>query len=312
MLRGKRVVVTGGAGFIGSHLVERLAAANDVIVLDNFSTGRPENLAAVKDRVQVVRGSILDPGAMKQAFHGADAVFHLAALTSVPESIERPLEYAETNVTGTLAVLGGARDAGVRRLVFASSCAVYGRAKGALREDAPPDPLSPYAVTKLASEHFLRILSEDGLETVVLRLFNVYGPRQSPDSPYSSVVARFVRAVSSGEPLILHGDGLQTRDFVYVGDVAEALDRAASTRGVAGGLFNIGSGRETSILALIAALRPLAGGRLKIVREPARTGDVRKSRADTRRATRVLGFRARTPLKTGLRRVLEASRLTSS
>jgi len=312
MLRGKRVVVTGGAGFIGSHLVERLAAANDVVALDDFSTGRPENLAAVQDRVQVVRGSILDPGAIKRAFDGADAVFHLAALTSVPESIERPREYAETNVTGTLAVLGGARDAGVRRLVFASSCAVYGRAKGALREDAPPDPLSPYAVTKLASEHFLRALSGDGLETVALRLFNVYGPRQSPDSPYSSVVARFVRAVALGEPLMLHGDGHQTRDFVYVGDVAEGLDRAASSRGVSGGLFNIGSGRETSILDLIAALRPMAGGELEIVREPARSGDVRKSRADTRRATRVLGFRARTPLKTGLRRVLEAARLTSS
>src|SRR3989449_2630236 len=312
MLRGKRLVVTGGGGFIGSHLVERLAAANDVVVLDDFSTGRLKNLAAVTDRVQVERGSILDAGAIKRAFRGADAVFHLAALTSVPESIERPLAYAETNVTGTLAVLSGARDAGVRRLVFASSCAVYGRAKGALREDTPPDPMSPYAVTKLASEQFLRVLSGDGLETVALRLFNVYGPRQSPDSPYSSVVARFVRAVVMGEPVMLHGDGLQTRDFVYVGDVAESLDRAASARGVAGGLFNIGSGRETSIIALIAALQPMAGGKMKIVRESARTGDVRKSRADTTRATRVLGFRARTPLKIRLRRVLEAARLTSS
>src|SRR2546426_5817624 len=286
MLRGKRVVVTGGAGFIGSHLVERLAAANDVVALDDFSTGRPENLAAVQDRVQVVRGSILDPGAIKRAFDRADAVFHLAALTSVPESIERPREYAETNVTGTLAVLGGARDAGVRRLVFASSCAVYGRAKGALREDTPPDPMSPYAVTKLASEQFLRVLSGDGLETVALRLFNVYGPRQSPDSPYSSVVARFVRAIAMGEPVTLHGDGLQTRDFVYVGDVAESLDRAASARGVAGGLFNIGSGRETFILAPIRALQPQAGGKRKMVRQPARPGDVRKSRAGARRRTR--------------------------
>ncbi len=312
MLRGKRVVVTGGAGFIGSHLVDRLAGANDVVVLDNFVAGRMENLAAVRDRVEIVRGSILDPAAVRRALDGADTVFHLAALTSVPESVKKPLSYAETNATGTLGVLTGARDAGVRRLVFASTCAVYGRATGSLREDLPPDPLSPYAVTKLASEYFLRVLSGDGLETVALRLFNVYGPRQDPNSPYSSVVARFVRCVATGTPLSLHGNGRQTRDFVYVEDIAEALDRAATAQGAAGGLFNIGSGRETSILDLIAALRPLADSRLEIVREPRRPGDVRRSRADPRRATRALGFRVRTPLKEGLRRTLEAARLTSS
>ena len=312
MLRGKRVAVTGGAGFIGSHVVERLAPSNDVVVLDNLTTGRLENLAAVRDRVEVVQGSILDPEAVRRAFGGADTVFHLAALTSVPESIEKPLPYAETNATGTLNVLAGAREAGVRRLVFASSCAVYGRATGSLKEDLPPDPLSPYAVTKLAAEYFLRVLSGDGLETVALRLFNVYGPRQAPDSPYSSVVARFVRFAATGTPLTLHGDGRQTRDFVFVSDIAEAFERAATSRGAGGGLFNVGSGRETSILDLIDALRPLAGASLKIVREPRRAGDIRSSRADTRRAARTLGFRARTSLKEGLRRTLEAARLTSS
>ena len=312
MLRGKRVAVTGGAGFIGSHVVERLAPSNDVVVLDNLTTGRLENLAAVRDRVEVVQGSILDPEAVRRAFAGADTVFHLAALTSVPESIEKPLPYAETNATGTLNVLAGAREAGVRRLVFASSCAVYGRATGSLKEDLPPDPLSPYAVTKLASEYFLRVLSGDGLETVTLRLFNVYGPRQAPDSPYSSVVARFVRSTATGTPLTLHGDGRQTRDFVFVSDIAEAFELAATSRGVGGGLFNIGSGRETSILDLIDALRPLAGASLEIVREPRRAGDIRSSRADTRRAARTLGFRAQTSLKEGLRRTLEAARLTSS
>ncbi|TLZ62941.1 MAG: NAD-dependent epimerase/dehydratase family protein [Methanobacteriota archaeon] len=312
MLRGKRVAVTGGAGFIGSHVVERLAPSNDVVVLDNLTTGRLENLAGVRDRVDVVQGSILDPEAVRRAFGGADTVFHLAALTSVPESIEKPLPYAETNATGTLNVLAGAREAGVRRLVFASSCAVYGRATGSLKEDLPPDPLSPYAVTKLASEYFLRVLSGDGLETVALRLFNVYGPRQAPDSPYSSVVARFVRSAATGTPLTLHGDGRQTRDFVFVSDIAEAFERAATSRGAGGGLFNVGSGRETSILDLIEALRPLAGASLKVVREPRRAGDIRSSRADTRRAARTLGFRARTSLKEGLRRTLEAARLTSS
>ncbi len=312
MLRGKRVVVTGGVGFIGSHLVERLAPSNDVVVLDNFVTGRLENLARARDRVEVVRGSILDSEVVARAFEGADVVFHLAALTSVPESIERPLPYLETNVAGTLHVLSEARSAGARRLVFASTCAVYGRTSGSLGENTPPDPLSPYAVTKLASEHLLRVGSGNGPETVALRLFNVYGPRQSPGSPYSSVVARFIRCAADGAPLTLHGDGRQTRDFVYVADVAEGLDRAATAPGAGGGVFNIGSGRETSILELIDAVRALAGSRLEVVRRPPRPGDVRKSRADPRRAARRLGFRARTSLEKGLRKTLDAASVTSS
>jgi len=313
MLRGKRLVVTGGAGFIGSHLVERLARANEVIVLDNLSSGRLQNLADVKGRVQVVRGSILNPRATKKAFAGADLAFHLAALTSVPESLENPTAYATTNLGGTISVLGAARDAKVERVVFASTCAVYGGNPPPLAEDVPPDPLSPYAVTKLACEHFFRSLSgAEYPETVALRLFNVYGPRQLPDSPYASVVARFVKAVATGSPLTRHGDGLQSRDFLYVADAAEAFERAAMTKRAAGGVFNVGSGRETTIIDLIDTLQSLAGRRLKIVREPARAADIRKSRADTHRARTVLGFAARTSLKEGLRRTLEAARVTSS
>jgi len=188
MLRGKRVVVTGGAGFIGSHIVDRLAEANDVVVFDSLTVGRLQNLAGAKDRIEIVRGSILDPKALSRGFRDADAVFHLAALTSVPESREKPIAYAEANVMGTLNVLTAAGVAGASRVVFASTCAVYGRAGGPLREDRPPDPLSPYAVTKLACEYFCRSAGGEGdVEAVALRLFNVYGPRQAADSPYASV-----------------------------------------------------------------------------------------------------------------------------
>ena len=313
MLQGKRVAVTGGGGFIGSHLVGRLAGGNEVVALDDLTVGRLQNLAGVRDRVTVVKGSILDPRALRRAFADADLVFHLAALTSVPGSLEDPLAYAEANVLGTVKVLTAAAEAGVDRVVFASSCAVYGRDPPPLAEDAPPDPLSPYAVSKLASEHFCRSLSGPGRpETTSLRLFNVYGPRQSPESPYASVVARFVRGIVAGKPLTLHGDGRQTRDFVYVSDVAEAFDRAATARAAAGGVFNVGSGRETSILDLIAALGSIEDVSVKVRRTRPRPKDVRNSRADTTLATKVLGFRASTRLEEGLRRTLEAARASPS
>lgn len=312
MLRGKRVVVTGGAGFIGSHLVERLAGANEVVVLDNLSVGRLQNLAGVAGPVKVVKASILDPKALHRTFRDADVVFHLAALTSVPESIERPLPYAETNMMGTLNVLDAAREAGAKRVVFASTCAIYGRGTGPLKETARLNPLSPYAATKLASEYFCRSAAAGGgLEAIALRLFNVYGPRQSVDSPYAGVIAKFVHAVAAGRPLTLHGDGKQTRDFVYVEDVAGAFERAAMARD-ATGVFNIGSGRETSIVDVIEALEAIAGRKLRVKRESPRAGDIRRSRADVRRAREGLHFEAKTRLEDGLRRALAAVRPTSS
>ena len=305
MLRGKRLVVTGGAGFVGSHLVERLAERNEVVVLDDFSSGSLQNLAHVPARVKVVRGSILDGRAVRKAFKDADVVFHLAALTSVPESLKDPLRYAEANVMGTLNVLTSAREAGADRVVFASTCAIYGRAAGPLHEDLPPDPVSPYAVTKLACEHFCRSLSGGGTAAVALRLFNVYGPRQSSGSSYAGVVARFVRAARDGKSLTLYGDGRQTRDFVYAADVAEAFERAATVRGAAGGVFNVGSGTKTSILDLIGALEAAVGHDLKVLKEPARAGDIRRSRADTANTRKALGWEATTPLREGLRRILE-------
>ncbi len=305
MLRGKRLLVTGGAGFVGSHLVERLAESNEVVVLDDFSSGSLENLAHVAPRIEVVRGSILDGRIVQNAFRDVDVVFHLAALTSVPESLKDPLRYAEANVMGTLNVLTSAGEAGADRVVFASTCAIYGRATGPLHEDFPPDPVSPYAVTKLACEHFCRSLSGGGTAAVALRLFNVYGPRQSSESSYAGVVARFVRAVRDGTSLTLYGDGRQTRDFVFAADVAEAFERAATAKGAAGGVFNVGSGTETSILDLIGALEGAVGHGLKVRRQPAREGDIRRSCADPARTRKVLGWEATTPLLEGLRRMLE-------
>jgi len=306
MLRGKRVVVTGGAGFIGSHIVDRLAEANDVVVFDSLTVGRLQNLAGAKDRIEIVRGSILDPKALSRGFRDADAVFHLAALTSVPESREKPIAYAEANVMGTLNVLTAAGVAGASRVVFASTCAVYGRAGGPLREDRPPDPLSPYAVTKLACEYFCRSAGGEGdVEAVALRLFNVYGPRQAADSPYASVVAKFSEAATAGTPVDMYGNGSQTRDFVYAADVAEAFDRAATAKRVGGEVINVGSGRETSIAKLLGLIGEIRGRPLKVVQRPPREGEVMRSRADPSKARTLLGFEAKVPLREGLRRTLD-------
>jgi len=305
MLRGKRVVVTGGAGFIGSHIVDRLASTNEVRVLDNLAVGRLQNLAHVQDRVEIVKGSILDPKAVERGLRDADVVLHLAALTSVPESLERPLAYAEANVMGTLNVLTAAQDAGAGRVVFASTCAVYGRTAGALQEDAPPDPLSPYAVTKLACEYFCRSASETGdVEAIALRLFNVYGPRQAAGSPYASVIAKFCQAATRGTPALLFGDGSQTRDFVYVGDVAEAFDRAATSAKGVGQVLNVGSGVETSIADVIRIVGELRGRPLEVARRPAREGEVPRSRADPSKARSILRFEPGVPLREGLRKTL--------
>jgi len=305
MLRGKRLVVTGGAGFIGSHLVERLARRNDVVVLDNLEAGRLQNLAEVRKEIEVVKGSILDPRPVRRALAHADVVFHLAALTSVAESQKDPLRYAETNVMGTLNVLAAAQDAGAGRVVLASTCAIYGRSAGALREDLAPDPLSPYAVTKLACEQFCQGLSEEGgTDAVALRLFNAYGPRQPAESPYASVVAKFCEAATRDAPATMLGDGSRTRDFVYVADIAEAFERAATARRASGRAINVGSGRETSIAKLLQLVGEARGRPLKVVRRPARAGEVPRSRADTALARSILGFEAKVPLREGLRRTL--------
>lgn len=290
-------LVTGGAGFIGSHLVDRLlAAGGSVRVLDDLSSGRRERVPAA---AEFVEGSIVDRANLKRAVAGVRTVYHLAAVVSVPQSVENPRRTHDVNVEGTVRLIEEAVAARAARIVFAGSCAVYGdRGGGPVREEDPTDPASPYAVTKLAAEHYGRLAR--GVEFVSLRFFNVYGPRQDPASGYAAVVPAFLTALAAGSPLPLHGDGEQTRDFVYVGDVAEALTRAAEAPRVHGLAFNVGRGSSVRIAELAETAARISSRPARIERLAARPGDLRHSRADTSAAERGLGFRARTGLEEGL------------
>jgi UDP-glucose 4-epimerase len=304
-------LVTGGAGFIGSHLVEALAGAgHEVVVLDDLCTGREDNLRAVRGRVVLVQGSVTDPRAVQEALRGAELVFHLAALPSVQRSVEAPLRTHEVCATGTLNVLDAARRLGARRLVYAASSSAYGDTPGAVRsEDDPVAPLSPYAVAKLAGEHYCRSFTKVyGLETVRLRFFNVFGPRQRSDSPYSGVIALFIAAMTAGRRPTVHGDGSQSRDFTYVANVVQVLLQAAEAPGVAGQVYNVGNGATTSVLDLVAHLNSLLKSQLVPEFGPPRSGDVRHSQALIDRARRDLGYEPTVSFAEGLRLTLEAHR----
>ena len=301
-------LVTGGAGFIGSHLVEALVARGErVRVLDNLSTGRRENLAAVAGRIELLEGDVADPETAERAVAGCDVVLHLAAIASVQASLEDPRRTHRVNVDGTLNVLDAARRARARRVVFASSTALYGdHTTLPLREELPPRPLSPYAASKAAGEMYCAAFRASyGLPAVALRFFNVYGPRQDPANPYSGVVSIFAARIARGERPIIYGDGRQTRDFVYVADVVRAMLLACERDSAAGVAFNIASGRQTSILELAEALNQVMGTRLKPDFAPARAGEVRFSEGDARQARQVLGWEATIPLREGLSRLTE-------
>ena len=306
---GRRVLVTGGAGLLGSYLVERLSRHNLVTVLDDLSTGTPRNLRAVEAQLRVVRGSLLDPKALAEALSDQDIVYHLAAKTSVPESFARPGDYWRTNVEGTVEVLKASADAEVDRLVFMSSAAVYGPSEVLPnRETMATDPGSPYAATKVAGEAAcLEAARERGLETVILRLFNTYGPRQDPDAPYAAVIAKFCAAVAEGRGLEIFGDGEQTRDFLYASDVAEALELAAE-RPVAGQIVNVGSGEGVTVNEVARLLAEIGDEPVHIERRGPRPGDIRHSRADVTRARERLGFAPRMPLREGMGRTLASQR----
>ncbi len=304
-MQDRKVLVTGGAGFIGSHLVDRLSEHNDVTVLDDLSAGSLRNLEAAKEEVRVHRASILQPKQLAKALEGQEVVYHLAAKTSVPESVERPDEYWRTNVEGTLNVLKSSADAGVKRFVFISSAAVYGPSDLVPKvETMRPEPASPYATTKMVGEFACQEISQlKPIETVVLRLFNGYGPRQDPDAPYAGVIAKFASAVAAGKGVEIYGDGDQTRDFLYAADAAEAMELAGE-RPVAGEILNIGSGAATTVNEVARLLSEVTSSPVKAVRKDIRPGDVRHSRADIARAMEKLGFTPKTSLREGIERTL--------
>jgi UDP-glucose 4-epimerase len=295
-------VVTGGAGFIGSHLSETLMGrGRRVRVVDNFATGRR---ALLPKGAELVEGDVNDVA--ENAFGGASTVYHLAALPSVPRSVKQPLESHHATARGTLAALAAAERAGVRRFVFASSSSVYGDTPTLPKhEQMPPQPLSPYAAAKLAGEFYAAAWAERGtLETVSLRFFNVYGPRQDPDSPYAAVIPIFLRKLREGKRMTIYGDGGQTRDFTFVADVVEGLIRAGSAPGVSGRVYNLAGGRPVSVLDMGKNLARLSGKAADFEFLPSRPGDIRDSFADVDAARRDLGFAASVPLEEGLRRTL--------
>ncbi|GAB5406469.1 MAG: SDR family oxidoreductase [Aureliella sp.] len=302
------VLVTGGAGFIASHITTALVERGDKVrVLDNLSTGFMHNLDHVKDDVEFVQGDVTDADAVARGMKGCELVFHQAALASVPLSLERPLDVHNACVTGTVNVLDQAVKANVRRVVYAASSSAYGdRPFVAKRETDLPQVLSPYAAAKLAGEMYLEAFHNSfGLETVGLRYFNVFGPRQDPASPYSAVIPLFVTAILSGKPPTIFGDGQQSRDFIYVGNVVQGNLLAADTPDAAGKVINMAEGRQTSLLQLLDTLSRLLGKSVEPDFQPARAGDVRESLADISVARNLLGFEPKTDLETGLQQTID-------
>jgi len=300
----KRVyLVTGGAGFIGSHIVERLLRdGHRARVLDDLSSGKESNLEAFRSEVELIKGDIRDAQLVNQAMKGVDIVFHEAALGSVPRSVADPVTTHEVNMTGTLNVLLAARDAGVKRVVYASSSSVYGETPELpKREQMTPQPLSPYALSKLVGEHYASVFKlVYGFEVVSLRYFNIFGPRQDPESQYAAVIPRFVTALLQGKPPVVYGDGLQSRDFTYVDNVVDANLLASEAGGVAGQAFNVACGGRYTLLDLLARLKEILGSDIDPIHEAARAGDVKDSQASIEAAERALGYKVSVGFEEGL------------
>ena len=304
-----RYLITGGAGFIGSHLVEHLVAAgDDITVLDDLSSGRRAKLAAVRGQIRFIRGSVTDLNTCRRAVERVDCVLHHAAVTSVQRSVDEPVVTHQVNATGTLNVLLAARDKGVRRVVYAGSTSAYGNpATLPNSEEHVTRPLSPYAASKLAGEDYcVACQATYGLETVVLRYFNIFGPRQDPNSQYAAVVPRFITTALAGEPPTIFGDGKQTRDFVFIANVVHAnlLAARAPAADVSGQVFNIGSGKGVSVNQLWEHIRRLAGVPLAPLYTQGRAGEVRDSVAELARARRLLGYAPIVDFEEGLRQTI--------
>lgn len=310
-----RLLVTGGAGFIGSHIVRALVSAGAMVrVLDDFSSGREENLEELAPgalgsgaEVELLRGDVADPETCARACDGVDGVFHEAAVVSVPRSIEEPERTWEVNSTGTLNLLEAARKAGANRFVFAASSAAYGESEALPKvETMPVDPRSPYAASKVSGESLLAAYGASyGMQTVSLRYFNVFGPRQQDDSPYTGVIAIFARGLLEGVAPVIHGDGGQTRDFTYVENIVTANLAAMYGEVPTGSVINVGGGERISILELYHAMREALGSDLEPVMGETRSGDVRHSLADLERAERLLGYRPAVSWRDGLAQTIE-------
>ncbi len=300
-----KVVVTGGSGFIGSNLAGELVRDHEVTVIDNLSTGRIENLDYIRDKIELINGSILDLDLLRVVFAGADTVFHQAAIPSVQRSVDNPIASNQANVDGTLNVLVAARDCGVRKVVYASSSSVYGDTPTLpKREDMKPNPKSPYAVSKLAGEYYCRVFSDVyGLKTACLRYFNVFGPRQDPKSEYAAVIPRFVTRILEGKPPVIYGDGQQTRDFTFVKDVVKANILAG--RGEAEGVFNIACGRRISLNDLALRIMEIAGNQVEPVYDKPRAGDIKDSLADISAARRAIGYYPDYDMDSGLKETIK-------
>ena len=305
----RKVIVTGGAGFIGSNLTDKLLERDyQVIIIDNFSTGRLDNIKRLIDqrKVEIIRGSVVNLPLLQKVFSGAEYIFHQAAIPSVPRSIKNPRASHNINITGTLNVLLAARDNGVKKVVYASSSAVYGDSPVLPKnEKMIPNPLSPYAITKLAGEYYCKVFQEIfGLETICLRYFNVYGPRQDPNSQYAAVIPKFITRILSGQPPIIFGDGEQSRDFTFVQDVAEANILAAESQ--ATGIFNIGRSERVTLNHLARIVIKLVGysGIQPVYRKP-RSGDIKHSLADITKA-KTFGYHPQHSLEKGLYETIKA------
>ena len=310
-----RYVVTGGAGFIGSNTVDELVRrGHSVVVLDDLSAGKEENLAEMRNKITFIKGSITDIEVVRKAMHEADYVLHLAARTSVPRSVKDPIESNRINIDGTLNVLVAARDAKVKRVVFAASSSAYGETPTLPKvETMFPAPISPYGITKFVGELYLNVFGRCyGLENVALRYFNVFGPRQDPSSPYSGVLAKFCTAFLEETPPLIFGDGEQTRDFTYVENAVQANLLACEAPHISGKVFNVGIGGRVSLNQVVELLAKISGKQLDVKHDPGREGDIRDSQADISQARALLNYDPQVSFEEGLRRTFAWYRTTQA